>query len=157
MTQKITFLGPKREGRLGGWDRQVEVNGVQYTCAVRRGKRVRIPYKPRGPGAYGYWWHGSVYRLGENGGPILQARTIKSIGCKGLLIDAGVIKKKPVVITQQFAAGGYNSYSVDYRTSRGNDLGGLHRSLPEAREDASRIASAYKTTVEENLKDWRSA
>jgi hypothetical protein len=59
---------------------------------------------------------------------------------------------RPVTLVQQYSAGSYNSYSVEY-----GNKGGLHRGLPEAREEALEIARRYHTTVSETLLDWRSA
>ena len=58
---------------------------------------------------------------------------------------------RPVTLDQQYAAGSYNSYNVTY-----GRLGGLHRGLVEAREEALALARRYHTTVTETLKDWRS-
>ena len=82
---KITFTSEKREGLFGDWSRSVKVGEQQYVCSVRRGKSVRIPYHKK----RGWQWHGSVYQYG--GGCLFAGRVPGSIGCRGLLIEAGVI------------------------------------------------------------------
>lgn len=83
---KITFTTDKIE-TLGGWYRNCRVNGVDYQVSVKRGKSVRIPYKPRGQNR-GWHWYGSVY---SNGRRLWADRVSGSIGVRGLLIEAGVI------------------------------------------------------------------
>lgn len=82
----IQFTTEKIE-RFDGWSRNCCVNGVEYCVSVRRGKYVRIPYKPRGQNR-GWHWNGSVY---SNGRCLWSDRVPKSIGVRGLLLDAGVI------------------------------------------------------------------
>ena len=84
----FTFTGDRRD-TFGGWSRTVLVGEVEYSCSVRRGKSVRTPYKPRGQNR-GWHWHGAVYRLG-GGGRVWEGRVPGSIGCRGLLAEAGLI------------------------------------------------------------------
>ncbi len=83
----IKYLTERRDS-LSGWSRKVAVDGVVYWVEVRRGKAVRIPYKPRGRNI-GYWWIGYVRT--EQGQQVWRGLTIKSIGARGLLLDAGVL------------------------------------------------------------------
>jgi hypothetical protein len=83
----IEFTGDKIEN-FDGWSRKCRVAGVEYYVSVRRGKSVRIPYKPRGQNR-GWHWHGSVY---SNGRCLWSDRVPGSIGVRGLLIDAGVVE-----------------------------------------------------------------
>ena len=83
------FTSEKRE-TVSGWSRTVKVGDQEYSVSVRRGKSVRIPYKPRGKNR-GWHWYGAVYRIGANGGRVWDDRVPGSIGCRGLLIEAGVI------------------------------------------------------------------
>jgi hypothetical protein len=85
----MTFTSAKRED-VSGWSRNVMVGDQEYAVSVRRGKSVRIPYKPRGKNR-GFHWHGSVYKIGKNCGQVWSDRVPGSIGCRGLLIEAGVI------------------------------------------------------------------
>lgn len=86
-----TFTGPRRED-VAGWSRTVRVGGQDYTVSVRRGRPVRIPYKPRGQNR-GWQWSGSVYRTGFSPGHVWSGRVPGSLGCRGLLIEAGVIEE----------------------------------------------------------------
>lgn len=86
---KIEFTGPRIE-TIAGWARTVRVGDQEYGCSVRRGKSVRIMYKPRGQNR-GWHWHGSVYRIGANAGHVWTGRVPGSIGCRGLLHEAGII------------------------------------------------------------------
>jgi hypothetical protein len=90
MTATLTFTGPKRDNIFGGWARSVRVGEQEFACSVRRGKMVRIPYKPRGQNK-GYHWHGSVYRIGAGSGCVWDGRVPGSIGCRGLLVEAGIL------------------------------------------------------------------
>jgi hypothetical protein len=84
----MEFTGKKIEF-MGGWRRLVKIGEQEYSCVVEMGRRVRIPYKPRG--TYGHEWHGAVYRVGSNQGRVWCGDVHGSIGCKGLLKAAGVI------------------------------------------------------------------
>lgn len=89
---KMKFTSDKVEKFLGGWSRSVLVTSadgtaVEYRCFVSRGKRVRIRYKPRGKNI-GYKWVGEVYVA--NGARVYSDIVPGSIGCRGLLEDAGV-------------------------------------------------------------------
>jgi hypothetical protein len=86
MSDKVVFLADKVE-TLGGWSRRVQVGERQFHVSVRRGRSVRIPYKPRGQNR-GWQWHGCVY---EGNRCIWDGRVPSTIGCRGLLIDAGVL------------------------------------------------------------------
>lgn len=88
---KIEFTGERRDD-MSGWSRTVRVGTQEYQVSVRRGKSVRIPYKPRGKNR-GWHWHGSVYRIRENAGLVWTDRVPGSIGCRGLLLDAGIIEE----------------------------------------------------------------
>jgi hypothetical protein len=81
----LEFLGPKTES-MSGWSRKCRVNGVDYHVSVRRGRSVRIAYKPRGQNR-GWHWHGTVYADGRQ---LWADRVTKSIGVRGLLRCAGV-------------------------------------------------------------------
>lgn len=78
---------------FSGWSRRVRIGEKEYSCSVRRGKAVRIPYKPRGQNR-GWKWVGSVYRLGDGGGWVWTDDVPGSIGCRGMLIAAGLIEPK---------------------------------------------------------------
>jgi len=82
----FTFTSEKRES-MGGWSRNVRVGDQEYACSVRRGKSVRIPYKPRGQNR-GWQWHGTMCREGRC---LWSDRVPGTIGCRGLLIEAGII------------------------------------------------------------------
>jgi hypothetical protein len=88
----ITFTSGKIEN-MAGWSRRVKVGEQEYACSVRRGKSVRIRYKPRGENM-GWHWYGAVYKVGSNAGRVWEDRVPGSIGCRGLLIEAGVISEK---------------------------------------------------------------
>lgn len=90
MAAKFTFTSERRED-ISGWARNVRVGEQEYCVSVRRGKSVRIRYKPRGQNK-GWHWHGSVYRIGNNAGHVWTDRVPGSLGCRGLLIEAGVIE-----------------------------------------------------------------
>lgn len=90
MQGAVEFKSDKIEN-MAGWSRQVKVGDQEYSCSVRRGKSVRIPYKPRGQNK-GWHWYGSVYRIGANAGRVWEDRVPGSIGCRGLLIEAGIIE-----------------------------------------------------------------
>jgi hypothetical protein len=83
----IEFTGDRIE-KMSGWSRTCRVNGVDYHVSVTRGKSVRIAYKPRGQNR-GWHWHGCVY---SNGRCLFAGRVTKSIGVRGLLIEAGALK-----------------------------------------------------------------
>ena len=84
----IEFTSKRLDHFAGGWSRRCRVNGVEYHVSVRRGKSVRIPYKPRGQNR-GWQWHGTVY---SNGKCLWSGRVPGSIGVRGLLIEAEVIE-----------------------------------------------------------------
>jgi hypothetical protein len=86
----ITFTSDKREAFFGAWSRNVRVGEQEYALSVSRGKSVRIPYKPRGKNR-GWQWHGSVYQIGANHKCVWSGRVPGSIGCRGLLIKAGIL------------------------------------------------------------------
>lgn len=86
----IEFLSDKRED-MSGWSRVCRVAGVDYQVSVRRGRSVRIPFKPRHKNK-GWQWHGAVY----SGGRCLWSdRVPGSIGVKGCLTEAGVFDGTP--------------------------------------------------------------
>jgi hypothetical protein len=84
----VTFLNAKQTGLFGDWSRICQLDGNTYHVSVRRGRSVRIAFKPRGQNR-GWHWHGSVY---SNGKCLWAGRVDKSIGARGLLIQAGVIQ-----------------------------------------------------------------
>ena len=84
---KIEFTSERLE-RIDGWARSCRVEGVEYQVSVRRGKSVRIAYKPRGQNR-GWQWHGAVYRAGA--GYVWSGRVAGSIGVRGLLTEVGII------------------------------------------------------------------
>lgn len=94
MDTKITFTTDRIE-RMDGWSRNCRVAGVEYCCSVRRGKSVRIRYKPRGKNR-GWHWHGNVY---SNGRCLWSDRVPGSIGVRGLLIEAGVFDQQEETTT----------------------------------------------------------
>jgi hypothetical protein len=83
---KIEFTSETQSGLFGDWSRKCRVSGRDFHCSVRRGKAVRIPYKPRGRNM-GWQWHGSVYCDGKC---LFSGKVPKSIGVRGLLIEAGI-------------------------------------------------------------------
>lgn len=83
----IEFTTPKTE-HINGWYRNCRVNGVDYAVSVRRGKSVRIAYKPRGQNR-GWQWHGSVYDKTHNR-QLWAGRVAGSLGVRGLLLEAGI-------------------------------------------------------------------
>jgi len=87
----MIFTGPKRDNPFGGWSRTVKVGEQEYSVSMKRGKSVRIPYKPRGENK-GYHWYGSVYRISSNSGHVWTDRVPGSLGVKGLLIEAGIVE-----------------------------------------------------------------
>lgn len=90
MTARIEFTTDRRDNPFGGWSRNCRVDGVEYQCSVKRGRPVRIPYKPRGKNR-GWKWNGTVY----SGGRYLWSGDVAgSIGVRGLLLEAGVQLEK---------------------------------------------------------------
>lgn len=92
MHQKIVFTSEKRSA-IGRWSRTVRVGDQEYSCSVRETKRVRIAFKPRGEN-WGWQYEGAVFRIGTNQGRVWCDRVSGSIGCRGLLLAAGVIQKE---------------------------------------------------------------
>lgn len=95
---RYTVVIPKHESasRTGGWCAKVAIDDVLYFVNVERGKRVRIPYKPRGKNVGFHWW--GIVRNSE-GKQIFCDRVSKSVGILGLLKSAGVLKSKETVDT----------------------------------------------------------
>ncbi len=85
----LTFTSEKKEN-FSGWSRTVKIGEQEYSVSMRRGKMVRIRYKPRGQNK-GFHWYGSVYKIGSNHGLVWEGRVPGSLGVRGILIDAGVI------------------------------------------------------------------
>lgn len=81
------ILGPKSENMFGGWSRKATLNGIEYTVSMRRGKMVRIPYKPRGKNK-GWQWHGAVWKAN---GCVWSDKVTKSTGVRGMLAAAGLL------------------------------------------------------------------
>jgi hypothetical protein len=86
----IVFTSDRRDDGFGGWSRNVRIGDQEFTCSVRRGRPVRIPYKPRGQNR-GWKWNGAVYRMGAAGGFVWSGDVPGSIGCRGLLLEAGLL------------------------------------------------------------------
>ena len=82
----IVFTSEKRDNFMG-WSRTVKIGEQEYALSVQRGKSVRIMYRKK----RGFHWHGSVYRIRSNEGRVWVGRVPGSIGCRGLLIEAGVL------------------------------------------------------------------
>ena len=91
MADKIEFTSDKRE-TFQGWSRNCRVGGTEYCVSVRRGKSVRIAYKPRGKNR-GWQWYGSVY---SNGKCLWSGRVPGSIGVRGVLDEAHQYAEKPI-------------------------------------------------------------
>jgi hypothetical protein len=83
----LHFTTEKIEAMFGGWRRGCKVGDTEYCVVMRRGKSVRIPYKPRGKNR-GWQWHGEVY---SNGRCIWSGRVPGSLGVHGILVDAGIV------------------------------------------------------------------
>lgn len=88
---KYILIGARRPMSFGGWSQMVCVADRLYVVGVEPGKRVRIAYKPRGKGAYGYQWLGFV-RSADDGKRVYWRDDVPgSLGVRGLLTDAGVL------------------------------------------------------------------
>jgi hypothetical protein len=101
---KIEFTSPLVTS-MSGWSRNCRVNGKEYQVSMRRGKSVRIPYKPRGQNR-GWQWHASVY---SGGRCIWSDRVPGSLGVKGILKEANTYVEifpdnEPVTIPEGSAA-----------------------------------------------------
>jgi hypothetical protein len=77
---KVQFLAAPIES-FDGWSRLCSVNGTQYHVSVRRGRSVRIPFKPRGKNR-GWKWNGTVYSGGKC---VWSGEVPGSIGASGLI------------------------------------------------------------------------
>jgi len=86
-----TLIGQRRPSTWGGWSQMVCVGDRLYMVSMRTGKRIRIPYKPRGPGAYGHQWIGRVHSIDD--GKRIEWEDIVggSIGVRGLLRYADIL------------------------------------------------------------------
>lgn len=85
------LIGQRRVSDWGGWSQSVFAGDRLFVSSVRPGKRVRIPFKPRGPGAYGHQWIGRIHTI-DDGARIEWEDTVGgSIGVRGLLRHAGVL------------------------------------------------------------------
>lgn len=88
--------GPWRVSEWGNKYANVTLaDGRKVHVAVEKGKRIRIPYKPRGHNI-GWQWHGTV-RLTETNGRlriVFCDRVNGSCGVRGLLRSAGLIPAK---------------------------------------------------------------
>ena len=83
-------LSEKRTS-MQGWARTATLaDGRVFYVSVRRGKRVRIPYKPRVENVGFHWW-AEVYEPATKNRS-RSFRVSKSLGVRGILIDAGVIE-----------------------------------------------------------------
>ena len=87
MKTKIEFTSERLDRFGGGWSRRVRVGDAEYSVIMRRGKSVRIPFKRRGQNR-GWQWHGEVY---QNGRVVWSGRVPGSLGCNGILEEAGII------------------------------------------------------------------
>lgn len=96
---KLT-LGEKRARRNlgldGEWVRDAEIDreapGVELLrlqIVLRRGRQVRIPYKPRGQNVGFHWW-GDVYDR-DTAHCLWSGRVPKSYGVRGILRKAELI------------------------------------------------------------------
>lgn len=77
--------------KFGGWSQMVCVGDRLYSVGVEPGKRVRIMYKPRGAGAYGFKWWGFVRSIDDGARVNWSDLVAGSLGVRGLLIDAGIL------------------------------------------------------------------
>ena len=85
-------LSEKRTS-MSGWARTATLSdGRVFHVNVRKGKTVRIPYKPRGENIGFHWW-AEVYEPATKNRS-RSFRVSKSLGVRGILIDAGVIEGK---------------------------------------------------------------
>lgn len=91
------LLEEKRLDDLGGWkrsvliDRQTDgVENLRVSVISRRGKSVRIPYKPKGENR-GYHWWGDVYDR-DSARCLWSGRVAKSLGVRGILRRAELIE-----------------------------------------------------------------
>lgn len=92
---KISY-GEKREAngfQSGSWQRYVTLeNGRMFNVSIAQGRRVRIPYKPRGENI-GFEWHAYCTECTQDKGarfpttvkrfPVIQVN--KSTGVRGVL------------------------------------------------------------------------
>ena len=85
------LIGKRRPMDFGGWSQLVCFVDRLYVVGVEPGKRVRIPFKPRGQGAYGYKWNGFVRSLDDGRRVYWNGEVPGSLGVRGLLIDSGVM------------------------------------------------------------------
>lgn len=85
------LIGKRLPLSFGGWSQMVCVGDRLYRVGVQPGKRVRIHYKPRGPGAYGYKWNGFVHSVDDGPRVYWNDEVPGSLGVRGLLIDSGVL------------------------------------------------------------------
>lgn len=90
-------LGPRQKSTgpfcTGEWRQEAWVGNSLYQVTMRRGQRVRIPYKPRGQNI-GFKWIADVYRFTERGGAskhVWGGEVNKSAGVRGILLAAGVV------------------------------------------------------------------
>lgn len=80
-----------------GWCRNAVVDGVTYCVGVERGKPVRIAFKPRGQNK-GWTYYGFVRNA--QGKEVWGDKVNGSLGAKGLLLRAGIVKPTTDAITQ---------------------------------------------------------
>ncbi len=76
-TRKVTIYNPDNSAQ----------NGLALVVVRRRGRRVKIPYKPKGENI-GYHWWGDVY---DDGHCLWSGRVSKSLGVRGILRTAEII------------------------------------------------------------------
>lgn len=86
-----TLIGQRRPSDWGGWSQYVCVDDRLYVASVRTGKRIRIPYKPRGHGAFGHQWIGRVHSVDDGARVEWEDIVGGSIGVRGLLRYADIL------------------------------------------------------------------
>lgn len=82
-------LGERRENAFTGtWSREITLDGRTLRVGVERGKRVRIAFKPRNNGGWGYHYYGFVR---ADGAEVWSGRVQGTAGVRGILVDAGLL------------------------------------------------------------------
>lgn len=88
-------IGPKTPGRFGlGWSAIATTEaGEEYRVLMSPGRRIRIPYKPRGEGSHGYEWWGTVSH--PKNGIVWHGRVNGSTGVRWMMEAAGLVELRP--------------------------------------------------------------